>query len=339
MTVPGIVQSVLGDAEILERIELDGDDELFVTESFSILYRAEGLLSGESTTRFGHHANRLSVSDGRRNRSITFEYSLDDDVVIAVPPDRVEAVLQSILTRVLSADTTVDADESVIELYRFSELTLVLTDRRLLKHVGEAVWDDECEAYHFADVTNIAFEGGSVATQIVLTVDGRQQRIEAPNEAATDIRERLQGALFAFHDVDSLDEFAAAFGADEPSSTEDGTERDVVGFDGVAPLETTSDPAEEQSGLEALERALEESAEHGSQTASAGETITLLNSSATASEAADEAAVTSEAEPAPDQALLERLDSLERVVEEQNQRLEAQQQTIEQLLDELEARR
>jgi hypothetical protein len=333
MTVPGIVQSVLGGEDILDRIQLGGGDELFVTDAASVLYRSEGLLSDESISRCPHGADRVSVSSGRRKPSIAFEYTLEDDAEITVPEDAIDDVLPPVLAGVLRANDVIDADESVIELYRFSELALVLTDRRLIKCVDEAVWDDECEVYSFADVTNLTFETGSVATQLVLTVNGRKRRIKTPNKAADDIRERLQQALFAFHDVDSLDEFNATFGPDDPSTPSGEAEPDGFAFGDADSLETTG--GDDHNELGALERALEGGGEGDTQTEPAGDAATLLGSGTTSPEPADETTAEAGAESPSDDKLFERLDALEQAVEEQGQRLEEQQRTIEQLIEEL----
>jgi len=65
-----------------------------------------------------------------------------------------------VLAGVLSATGVTDPGESVIQTFRFSELTLVVTSERLVKHVGSAVWDEEFEEFAYADITDLDFEGG-----------------------------------------------------------------------------------------------------------------------------------------------------------------------------------
>ena len=43
MTVPPIVQSTLDDEDVSTRVPLGGEDELFVTPSRTLIYRADGL--------------------------------------------------------------------------------------------------------------------------------------------------------------------------------------------------------------------------------------------------------------------------------------------------------
>ncbi|WP_306058592.1 DUF7115 domain-containing protein [Natronococcus wangiae] len=354
MTVPGIVQSALDGEEIVTRVSLGGDDEFFVTPSSSILYRAEGLLSDESIDEYAHDADRITLSEGRRKTSITLEYSLDGAAEFTIPASKTEDVLRPVLAGVLSANGITDPDETVVKVYRFSELTLILTSDRLVKHIGEAVWDDDYEEYHFDGVTNLSFEDGNVATQIVLEVDGRPQRIKAPNDAADDIRERLQRALFAYHDVDSLAELNATLGA---KREDDGDDTTVDFGDGVDPLDANPPEVDDRSDTETATAGTADQSQPPAQAAadsgdaeprsnrSGGEAATLESQSLmddlAGESASDEtprasgADATTGAGSAPNPEVLERLETLEAAVERQNDRLEKQQQTIEQLIAEL----
>ena len=248
MSVPGIVQSTLDGDEIAARVPLGGDDELFVTSSKTVVYRSDGLLSDESIEEYPHEADRLTLSEGRRKTTITLEYPLEGAKEFAVPASKTDAVLHPVLAGVLNGNGITDAGETVVQTYRFSEMTVLITSDRLVKHIGAAVWDEDYEEFHFGDVTNLAFEDGSVATQVVLTVDGRPQRIKAPNEQATDLRERLQRALFEYHDVESLAELNATLGPDDDEPEPDSTSVDFG--DGVDPLDANP-PEPDDGGSEA----------------------------------------------------------------------------------------
>ncbi|WP_436343994.1 DUF7115 domain-containing protein [Natronorubrum sp. FCH18a] len=235
MSVPGIVQSTLNGEEIAARVSLGGEDELFITPSSTLVYSSEGLLSDESIDEYPHEADRLTLSAGRRKTKFTLEYPLEGTKSFSIPSGKTDAVLHPVLAGVLNGNGITDPGETVVQTYRFSELTLIITSDRLVKHIGAAVWDGDYEEYHFGDVTNLAFEDGSVATQIVLTADGRPQRIKAPNEEANDLRERLKRALFEYHDVGSLEELNETVGGDDDA---DPTQRNAsVDFgEGVDPL-------------------------------------------------------------------------------------------------------
>ncbi|WP_255192185.1 DUF7115 domain-containing protein [Natronobeatus ordinarius] len=354
MSVPGIVQSTLDGEEVASSVSLGGEDELFITPSRSIIYRAEGLLSDESIDEFPHEADRLTLSEGRRKTRLSLEYPLEGTREFTIPSSRTDAVLHPVLAGVLSGNGITEAGETVQQTYQFSELTLIVTSERLVKHIGEAVWDDDYEEYHFDDVTNLSFEEGSVATQIVLEVGGRQQRIKAPNEQATDVRNRLEYALFEYHDVHSLEELNDHLGA-EAESEADSREDPAMAFgDGVEPLGSSA--AEAEDGTDATDAVLPDDPLTGTSTTGGAAdssdvdagSAALAGSSGvgTAGDASETATTVSSGEefensgfepasPRTDPELLERLESLEETVASQTDLLERQQETIEQLIEEL----
>jgi len=254
MNVPPRVDAVLGGEDVAAHVPLKGEDALFVTPTRTLHYTAEGLLSDESVTEYEHDAERIEVNEGRRKSKIVLDYGLEGQAEIPVPGGKLNDALHPILAGVLNAAGVTDAGETVKRTYRFSELTLVVTSHRVVKHIGGAVWDEEFEEVPFADVTGVGVEEGNVASQLVLETTGRTQRIKAPNEEFRDVRETIEGALFAFHDVTSAEEFRAVVGDEdaEPEAASTGEVR----FDAEPELETNTptpggvEDASEQSTAE-----------------------------------------------------------------------------------------
>ncbi|WP_254768958.1 DUF7115 domain-containing protein [Salinilacihabitans rarus] len=360
MTVPGIVQSTLDGEEIAARVTLGGDDELFVTPSRSIVYRAEGLLSDESVDEFSHDADRLILSEGRRKTRFTLEYSLDGEREFTVPSGRSDDVLHPVLAGVLNGNDITDPGETVVKTYRFSELTLIVTSDRLVKHIGGAVWDGDFEQYHFEDVTGLSFEDGSVATQIVLEVDGRPQRIKAPNDRADDVSERLKRALFDYHDVGSLEELNEHVGTGDGAPTR--ADPATAFGDGVDPLDadppapddyegdveaeaaaaTASDPdeADVEDPLSAAgidDGSAEFEADHEDSGGAVLEDAADAVRHVEAEEPRDEFETGGFESDAggTDPELLARIEDLEATIDRQTELLERQQETIERLIEEL----
>ncbi|EJN59320.1 DUF7115 domain-containing protein [Halogranum rubrum] len=245
MSYPDLVESQLNGESIAARVPLGGEDELFVTPTRTLIYRADGLLSDESVESYSHDAERIAVSEGRRKAKVTLDYGLDGEKTFALPTKTLQDALHPVLAGVLNAAGITDPGETVKHTFQFSELTLVITSARVVKHIGNAVWDDDFEEFHYDDVTDLSFEDGSVATSVVLTADGRQERFKAPNEEARAVREGLTNALLAYHDVQSLEEFRVTVAPPET----DEPEPDRVDFgDGPDPLsanpgELSSEPA------------------------------------------------------------------------------------------------
>ncbi|WP_254530459.1 DUF7115 domain-containing protein [Natrinema gelatinilyticum] len=349
MSVPGIVHSTLDGEEITTRVSLGSDDELFITPTRTIVYRADGLLSDESADEFPHDADRLTLSEGRRKTKFTLEYALDGDRSFAVPAEKTDDVLHPVLAGVLDGNEITGPGEAIVRTYRFSELTLTITSNRLVKQIGGAVWDEDYEEYHFDDVTKLAFEDGSVAIQIVLTVNERPQRIKVPNEEASDIRERLQRALFAYHGVSSLAEFNSVVG--DAEDVETGTGRSVDFGGGVDPLGgggmgdgqmANSEPSRATENEFAQSSDASSAPNQGENEEEFAETASFLGKATDV-----DASITDETfggEPGPesvtgapetDPELLERLEALEAAVERQSDIIERQQGTIDKLIAEL----
>jgi len=244
MSQPEIVQSDLDDETVVARVDLGGEDELYVTPTRTLLYRAEGLLSDESVEEFPHGAERVSVSEGRRKSKVTLEYGLDGERTISLPTSRLERALKPIVEGILRHNGVLDAEESVTQLFRFSELTIVVAGERVVRHIGPGLWDEEFESYHYSDVTDLEFEDGSVNTSVVLTVDGQRERFKAPNEDARAVRSALESTLLSYWEVESVEELRATAAAGGSDTGAEGSEQsEEVSFgDGPDPL--FADPAE-----------------------------------------------------------------------------------------------
>ncbi|WP_435074506.1 DUF7115 domain-containing protein [Halorubrum sp. HHNYT27] len=221
MSLPDLLVETVGDESVVAEVSLGGDDRLAVTPTRTLVYRGDGLLSDESVAEYSHDVERIAVSTGRRKAKLTLGYGLGGDETLSLPAKRADEVLHPILAGVLSATGVTDPGETVLRTFRFSELTLVVTSERLVKHVGSAVWDEEFEEFPYADLTDLDFEEGTVATSVVLAHGGRSERLKAPNESARDLRETLVDAVCDYHDVGSLEEFRVTVADDEAESDAD----------------------------------------------------------------------------------------------------------------------
>jgi hypothetical protein len=312
MEIPDLVQQELGDEEVHAGVSLGDEDTVCFTPTRTLVYRGEGLLSDEKVDVFPYDFERLKLSEGRRKTKFTLFYT-DTKREFGVPGDRAGVVLERLLEGSLQAIDAVGRRESVNGVYQFSELTLVVTDGRLLKHLGSVTWDGDFEAYAFEDVTGLEFEDGSVATAIVLSVDGRPERIKAPSEQAPKLRKSLQEALFAFHEVSSLEELNAKVAVDPESGTDEG---DSLGLEsGIDPLVGGGD---------------DEPAGSTQQSSSASPTAMSESSTTGQSTVRDTAAGGGDIE-----ALEEQVAELTAAIEAQNERIEQQEATIETLIKEL----
>jgi hypothetical protein len=372
MEIPQLVRERLGDESIEASVTLGDEDLVCVTPTRTLVYRGEGLLSDESVSVYQHDVERFDVSTGRRKTKFVFEY-VDGTESFTVPGGRADTLLNVLLGGVLHVAGVTGAGESISDVFSFSELTLVVTSHRLVKHVGEPVWDEDFEEYPYEDVTGLSFEEGSVATQVVLSVNGRPERIKAPAKEARKVEQTLTQALFAYHEVESLAEFDALVAEqdDQPESPSDrgGSSSDLSLEDGIAPL--VGDDADDASDTGGAGSATPDSptpdapdspqtggsdsrageqgtteANRGSGTTGGGRTdrrssdegtrsVDTVSSGTTAETGQRDSTDPGGVDPADIEAIEEQLSTLTTAVEKQNQLLRDQQETIEALIEEL----
>jgi len=246
MSLPELLESALDGEPSVAEVQLGGEDVLVVTPSRTVVYRADGLLSDESIESYPHEAEEVDLSVGRRKAKLTLEYGLDGSETLAFPAKRVEKVLHPILAGVISAAGITEAGETVHKTFRFSDLTLIVTSKRVIKHIGSAVWDTDFEAFEYSGLTDVDFEEGSVATSIVLTHNGRQNRFKTPNSDARAVREAIVEAVCEFHGVTSIEELREAMASQEDGDGEgvDRESTDRLDFgNGPDPLRVLVSPA------------------------------------------------------------------------------------------------
>lgn len=266
-----------------------------------------------------------------------------------MPRGSLDEVLHPVLAGVLAAADITAAGETVERTFRFSELTLVVTSQRLVKHVGAAVWDEEFEEYPYGTVTDVDFEEGSVSTSIVLTVDGRQERFKTPTDETRAVREALTEGLLDHYDVRTLSAFREAAAPEpepEPNAepTAETTDDDGVGF-GSGPDPLSADPAEVEeptnatregtggdaaAAIAGVEEGFDDASESGDGTVTEVATATDAGPEGNGSFAGSgfESAT-------PEEDLVEEVTQLRETVRRQREEIERNGELIEKLIEEL----
>ena len=353
MEIPELVTQRLGEEQIESAVNLGDEDIVCFTPSRTLIYRGESLLSDDSLEVYDHDVVRLDVSEGRRKAKFSLEY-VDRMESFSIASSRFEPVLERLLAGILGTADVLEDGEGVLGVYRFSELTLIISEARLVKHIGSYVWDGDYEEFPFSKVTGLEFEEGSVATQFVISVDGRPRRIKAPNSEAPVMRQKLTRALCAYHDVQSLEQLNSilterAEAHDNGETGESSSKSDLVLDDSITPLVGGSDEEseEESAGSEPT------NAQAGQDPLGDASTPEVRAQSAALDISEDESqrdsAVPAQSGPAaPTQpgdstgvdaeefeALTEQVDTLTAAVKRQNELLEKQHNTIRRLIQEL----
>jgi hypothetical protein len=250
MEIPELVADHIGDEKLRRGVMLGDEDALCLTPSRTLLYRSDGLLSDESVAEYSHTVERLQISEGRRKTKFVLDY-VEGTESFTVPNDVKRDVLGLVLEGVLLSENLIDDEESVAGAFRFSELTLIVAEKRVLKHVGNAVWEEDFETFAFEDLTGLEFEKASVATEVVLRIGGRPERIKTPNDQARLVEQTVKKAVFEFFDVTSMDELdehfrAEAAAAEEESGGDDEPDADAASDDDIGLGEGGIDPLVEE---------------------------------------------------------------------------------------------
>lgn len=323
MDVPTLVSEALGNEEVAAHVPLKGEDALFVTSTRTLRYSDEGLLSDESVDEFPHDAERVSVSPGRRKATIELDYGTGGSKSFTVPGGNLEAALHPVLAGVLNANGVTGPGETITRTFRFSELTVVVTSNRLVKHIGSAVWDREFEEIPYETVTGLSVEEGNVSSQFVLTTAERTQRIKAPNESFRAVHETIEDAILSYHGVDSIAEFEA-IAEEEDAETLDTAANSAEPTDAITEdvsFEEGVDPIGGGAGDDGPDESVGETTQSG-----AGSPSSIEENGFTAA--------TDKVEPAIDAAEIRaELAQLERAIDRQRDLLDEQQEWVENLRD------
>ena len=329
--LPDLLAESVGDATVIETIDIGGGDAVTVTPETTHVYRSDGLLSDESVETFDHDVERLSVRTKRRKSEIRLE-TIDGERSFTVPAKVADGIVEAMIEGVLRTTGVVGDEEELLALFRFSELALVVTDGRLFEHVGSAVWDGDFEAVDYAELTGLNFEKGSVATQVVLETEDRRRRVKVPNEHAGSVRRTIQESVFGFYGVSSLEELRSELAVSDPD-TETGGDLD----DGVEEgSETMSDGADQGTEPDDFVSADWAPATDGDASASVeGDSTAGNGTDGDETPDGSQGSLTDGSTNAEVDELVERVESLSRQVEEQTELLESQRELIEQLVDEL----
>ena len=339
--LPDRLLEAVGDEPVVETVDIGGGDALIVAVTTTYLYRSEGLLSDESIESYGHDARRLAVDAGRRKATVRLE-TLDDERSFTVPAEAAETVVEAMLEGVLRTTGVVDREESVAGRFRFNDLTLVVTDAKLFKHVGPAVWNEDFEIFDYGSLTDLDFEDGSVATRVVVEIQGRQHRVKVPNDRAGEVRRTVRDAVFDHHDVTTLGELRSALDAASTDAESEPKPDSAPELTGIDPVEEETTGGDDDAGTDWSPPADQDVTGPRGSTSAGTDAGTAFGTAGgrergSTGGSTDGEATADESDPggADVARLADRVDELESRLQRQNELLESQQETIEQLVEEL----
>lgn len=342
MDLPARVEDALGEESVAASVELGGEDMLYVTPTRTLIYRGQGFLSDDSVSEHAHDAERVELDVGRRKATFHLEYGIEDPTEFSVPADVVDDVLHPVLAGVLNASGVTTSGETALHTHRFSELTLVITSHRVAKHVGSAVWDTEFESVAYEDMTGLALEEGSVASQLAMETADRTQRVKIPQDQAKIVHQRVEEALCDYHGVASYDAFERMVAEETDDAGGDTPAGEGDGFvdTGLDPIETRGSDAADAAPASTQTKGSDPDEEFHADALEAGSTTQPEAPEAPPDRDDDfadspfESATTQHVDDDVEQ----RLKALETVIEDQQALLEEQRELLRKLLEDLNRR-
>lgn len=204
MSLPAGVSGLVDEDELIDDVALDGHRSLYVTPAKAVTFRERSLFTEESVDVYPTDIDRLLLEEGKRQSTVTFEYPDGQSSSLELPTEAMAPALKALLASATRATGAIPTDETILDLYRFNELTVILTDRRLLKHVGWAMWAASHDQIDYTDVRNIRVEQGQVSTGVNIDTDDGSDRLKIPHDTADDFVARLKSAVCDFHGIDDI---------------------------------------------------------------------------------------------------------------------------------------
>lgn len=244
MTLPGGVSVLVGEDDIIDQVELDTHRMLYVTSTRAIAFRERSLFTEESVEVFPTNVKRLLLNRGKRQSTVTFEYTDRDDRELQLPSDATPPSIRALLESVVRATDVLEGDESIIELYRLNELTVIVTDQRLIKHVGQALWALPFDSIDYETVRDIESEVGQMSTGVFIRTTEGSDRFKLPKDVADRFVSRLEEAVCDYHDVPSVGVLRGDPDAGKPDPEPD--------LDRLRPLQVGSDDPRDEADISDL---------------------------------------------------------------------------------------
>lgn len=221
MSLPGGVNMLVDEDELINQVELDDHRTLFITPSRIIAYRESSLLTEESVDTYDTAIERLGLEEGKKHVTVTFEYNNQAQQELQLPQQTMRKALKALLASVVRATNVVESDESIKDLYRFNELTIVVTDRRLIQHLGTALWAQPHTSIEYEAIRGINTEVGTVSTGVIIETTESTERLKVPQDTADQFVSMIEQSVCEYHDVSSLGILRGDPDAGEPAPEPD----------------------------------------------------------------------------------------------------------------------
>ena len=225
MDIPSLLSDSIGeDEKIVSRVLVASGTHMITTTKRVFIHREEGIINSEIFEEYSLNADQISIFSDKRKARIVLNYGLEGTREFSLNAKYYDRIVDPLVRGVLKATEVVEPGELIRHVYRYGQLTIVLTDRQFLKHIGVALWSRDYESFNYEDMGRIDIEKGGVSAEILIEYKGRMQRIKTDKERARLICVQARNGLALYKGCKDYQEYEKR----GPSVLGDGTIDKIV---------------------------------------------------------------------------------------------------------------
>ena len=185
MDIPSLLSDSIKEGEkIVSRVLIASGTHMVTTTERVFIHREEGIINNEIFEEYSLGVDQISVFSDRRKARIVLNYGLEGTREFSVYAKYYDRIVDPLVRGVIKATRVVEPGELIRQVYRYGQLTIVLTDKQFLKHIGVALWSRDYESYQYEDIARIDIEKGGASAEILIEYKGRMHRIKTDKERA-----------------------------------------------------------------------------------------------------------------------------------------------------------
>lgn len=208
MDIPGLLSdSIREEEKIVSRVLVASGTNMITTNERVFIHREEGIINNEIFEEYSLDVEQISVFSDKRKARVVLSYGLEGTREFSVYAKYYERVVDPLVRGVIKATGVVEPGELIRHVHRYGQLTIVLTDKQVLKHIGIALWSRDYESYRHEDIARIDIETGGASAEILIEYKGRIHRIKTDKERARRICVQARNCLALYRDCIDYQEY------------------------------------------------------------------------------------------------------------------------------------
>ena len=208
MDIPSLLSDSIKEGEkIVSRVLIASGTHMITTTERVFIHREEGIINNEIFEEYSLGVDQISVFSDRRKSRIVLNYGLEGTREFSVYAKYYDRIVDPLVRGVLKATRVVEPGELIRHVYRYGQLTIVLTDKQFLKHIGVALWSRDYESYQYEDIARIDIEKGGVSAEILIEYKGRMHIIKTDKDRARRVCVQARNGLALYRGCKDYQEY------------------------------------------------------------------------------------------------------------------------------------